>query len=73
MVFNGEGVMENKEEGIKYIKMSANNGNREAMIQYGQILEDGIGIQANKDEALKYFSMANLEEEDEEEQENVDV
>ena len=44
MLLKGDGIPINKEEGVKYIKMSADKGYKDAMITYGKMLRSGDGI-----------------------------
>lgn len=59
IMLNGEeGIQGNIEEGLKYIKMSVDNGNANGMNNYAFMLENGIGTQVNIDEACRYYKMA---------------
>lgn len=44
IVYNGEEVTADKEEGIKYFKNAADNGDNESLYIYGKILFDGVYI-----------------------------
>ena len=59
ILYNGEyGIESDKENAIKYYKMSAKLGNLDAMNKYGIILRDGNGHRVDKKKALRYFKQA---------------
>lgn len=58
MHVNGEGVQMNKEEASKNYKKVADKGNKDAMLKYGLILENGIGVEVDKGKALSYYKKA---------------
>lgn len=50
-----------KKKAASLYKQSADDGNSNAMVKYGEMLFKGDGIQMNKAEAVKYFQMGSEE------------
>lgn len=51
MLINGDGIQENKEEGLIYMKMLADQGNKTAMFEYGILMTENDELEIN----LKYL------------------
>ena len=47
----------NKEEAIKYYKLSANEQNYNAILRLATIFHKGEGVPVNKEEVIKYYKM----------------
>jgi TPR repeat protein len=54
-LFYGSGGPKDVKKAVKYLKLSAENGNPLGQCLYGFCLERGIGIAENKQEAVKYY------------------
>lgn len=55
MMYIGDGVPVNESEAAHYYKLSAKNGNTNAMFIYANMIFKGEGVSADKKEAIKYF------------------
>lgn len=58
ILIRGDGVEINVKEGLKYLKMAADNGNAQSMLLYGKKLFKGKGVKADQKEAIRYFKKA---------------
>ena len=52
------GSQKDIKEAAMFYKMSADNGNKEAMIKYSNMLKTGKGVEKNEEECKKYEEMA---------------
>lgn len=67
---NGQGVEQNSEQGLSWLKQSAENGSYFAVAELAQIYIAGKGIEMNDQEAAKWIELSTaLAEEGETEQE----
>lgn len=56
--YNGNSVIQNVEEAVKWFKKSADQGNPYAQFNLGICYHDGQGVKENKREALKWIKMS---------------
>ena len=54
----GIGVEQNYNNAARYLRESANKGNRDAQYMFGLCLREGDGVPQNVSAAIKYFQMA---------------
>ncbi|KAK8891437.1 hypothetical protein M9Y10_028646 [Tritrichomonas musculus] len=48
--------LRNRKQGIKYIRIAANNNYAPALSEYGYMLQHGIEVTANLEEAIEYYT-----------------
>ena len=58
LLIENECSYENKCEAVEYIKKAVDGGNKDAMLVFAKMLEEGDGVPVNKEEAKKYYKLA---------------
>ena len=53
--FYGRGVVEDKEEAVKWFRKVAEQGNADAQVNLGQCYRNGWGVAEDKEEAIKWY------------------
>jgi len=55
---NGEGVPKDLNEAFKYFKLSADQGNSEALKNLGDCYSNGEGVIQDEQEGVRYYELA---------------
>ena len=55
MYYDGQGVRQNKAEGVKWYKASAELGYVEALFQMGYMYENGVQVKQDNEEAARWY------------------
>ena len=58
MYYNGEGVVKNAQEAVKWWLKAAEQGNAEAQYYLGLMYDNGVGLVKNFQEAVKWYRKA---------------
>ena len=58
MYKHGRGVKQNDSEALRLFKLSAEQGNAEAMLKIGSIYKFGMGVAKDEKEAVRWFQLA---------------
>ena len=58
MYFRGEGIAENHNDAVKWLRTAAENGVAEAQVLLGRMYFRGEGVAQNHKEAIKWYRMA---------------
>ena len=58
MYLNGDGVLQDDNEAVKWYKLSSEQGNAEAQTNLGQLYHNGQGVARDDREAVKLYKLA---------------
>lgn len=57
MLLKGDGILVNKDEAAKYLKLAADKGNKEAILRYANMLINEHAVEKNRKDLARYYEL----------------